>query len=317
MLRNLVVKFSKPCKRSLSFGSKSCRTLKRASRAKEWSRVFRQGIEILKSDPCNTEALRILADACAQCHYNECELAYLKSALDAKPKDIEVNRHCGRSLARMGQFDQAIGCWHRIEMLRNGDAEAARMIALLSEEKLKYPGLRPTTAPPPPKAAMVMSTNEEETEELSELSPRQQLEQAIMLDPTNVANYLELALLLLRTDQFQQAEAAVLRGLDECGDDFDLKSCLNQIHEARLQRDAQRDAARKKEIERRSRPARVPWLEIATIFCVIILVLQVAPSVASAALMVVDVHQWSSIIWCTMIAILLLVLCIVHFGART
>lgn len=315
MLQNLVIQFPKPFKQSL-FAGKSIRTLKRAVREKQWNTVFRQGIEILKSSPWNTNALRIMAEACAQCHYNECELAYLKLALDSNPKDIEVNRHCANSLARMGQFDQAISCWHRIEMLRNGNAEASHMIAFLSEEKLKYPGGRPVTMTSPPKAVMVAPPNEEQANEVSELSPRQKLEQAISLNPKDIANYLELAHLLLLSDQFQQAEATVLRGLAECGDDSELRCCLNQICETRLQRDAERDVTRKKEIERRNRP-RVPWLEISMIFCVFVLILQMVPSVGSVTLLLIDVHKWSRMAWCAMAAILLLLLSFVRLSNKT
>jgi hypothetical protein len=78
-----------------------------------------------------------MAKACEALHYNEVELVYLKPALDAAPKDANVNRHCARSLARMGQFDQAIACWHRVDEITGKDREAAAMISQLAEERMR------------------------------------------------------------------------------------------------------------------------------------------------------------------------------------
>jgi hypothetical protein len=86
-------------------------------------------------------------------HHNEVELVYLKQALEANPKDADVNRHCARSLARMGQFDQAIACWHRVEKIVPGDREVARMISELSEQKVwRGAELREHAGKPKPQA---------------------------------------------------------------------------------------------------------------------------------------------------------------------
>ena len=119
------------------------RPLKQAIASKDFTRVFQVGVELLKANPWSSMTLRALAEVCSELHFNEVELVYLKQSLDVNPKDIDVNRHCIRSLARMGQFDQAIACWHRIEVLRPADKEPLRMIAQLQDEKQKYAGGRP------------------------------------------------------------------------------------------------------------------------------------------------------------------------------
>lgn len=122
---------------------------KKAHAKKEWTTVLELGPDLLKTNPWDIPTLRAMAEACEAVHYNEVELRYLKNALEANPKDLDVNRHCARSLARMGQFDQAMACWHRVEELRPSDAEAPKMIAELTVEKHRFhagvPDQRPAT----------------------------------------------------------------------------------------------------------------------------------------------------------------------------
>ncbi len=113
MLSNLQKKYNNNKRGSrFSFGGR--KAFKEAVAEEDWKDIFREGLELLKNNPWDTQVLRELARACAFNRYNEVELRYLKNALDGKPKDIEVNRHCAQSLARVGQFDMAIACWNRI-----------------------------------------------------------------------------------------------------------------------------------------------------------------------------------------------------------
>ena len=140
MIQNLRTRTPHVKKSRLSLHRGGSRELKKASQDKDWPAVFRTGIELLKADPWDVTTLRAMADACAALHHNEVELVYLKQALGADPKNVEVNRHCARSLGRMGQFDQAIACWHRVEMFKGKDEEAAKNISILTEDKFRYPG---------------------------------------------------------------------------------------------------------------------------------------------------------------------------------
>ena len=83
---------------------------KKAVADKDWKAIFKNGANLLKDNPWDVPTLRGLAEACAANRLNEVELLYLKNALEASPKDVDINRHCATSLARMGQFDQAIAC---------------------------------------------------------------------------------------------------------------------------------------------------------------------------------------------------------------
>ena len=113
--------------------------------AENWDEVFRIGPQCLAANPWHAPTLLALAQACAAQQFDEAELRYLQMAYEAGPRDIEVNRHCARSLARMKKFDEAINSWQRVSELDPGDEEAARMVASLSIERSRQRG---ETRPP-------------------------------------------------------------------------------------------------------------------------------------------------------------------------
>jgi tetratricopeptide (TPR) repeat protein len=107
---------------------------------RDWAEVFRMGPQSLSFNPWHAPTLLALAQACAAEGFDEVELRYLQMAYEAGPGDIEINRHCARSLARMKKFDEAINSWQRVAELAPGDEEAARMAASLSIEKSRQRG---------------------------------------------------------------------------------------------------------------------------------------------------------------------------------
>ena len=119
----------------LAFGGKGA--FRKAVARKDWPVVFKLGPDLLKTNPWEVSTLRGLAEAAAAIGAHDVELRYLKNALDANPKDAEVNKHCAISLARIGQFDQAISCWQRVDEAKRGDLEAQRMITELQKDKIE------------------------------------------------------------------------------------------------------------------------------------------------------------------------------------
>jgi tetratricopeptide (TPR) repeat protein len=256
-----------------------------------------------------------MADACAALHYNEAELVYLKQALDAEPKNIEVNRHCARSLGRMGQFDQAIACWHRIEKLTSQDEEATRMISVLAQEKLKYPGGRPPVLKPkqlPPEIEECHSDLPHETGRDVILRPEQKLEQAIAHDPQNLNNYLELAELLLSSTQYNLAETVLNRGISACGEQQPLVEKLHQVRLLRAEDQRQLDEKRALAQKIADAPIRIPWLELVLGITFLVLLLQVAPSLAIAIWRSIDIRNWEWGGWLSFNLIVLLGLILIR-----
>src|SRR3954470_1843097 len=110
-------------------------TLNKAASKGQWKEAFTAACEALKSNPWEVNTLLDMADAYQQIGSDDCQLYALRWALDAAPKDINVNRKAAEALARLGQFDQAISCWRRVEQAKPNDEAAAKAISKLSVEK--------------------------------------------------------------------------------------------------------------------------------------------------------------------------------------
>jgi tetratricopeptide (TPR) repeat protein len=315
LLQNLRLKYPRPKKALFQCGGS--RELKQAAKSNDWQRVIRVGCELISHDPWDTVTLRTMASACAHFHYNEVELVYLKQALDANPKDLEVNRHCAKSLSRMGQFDQAIACWHRIETMLPGHAEAVQTISQLTAEKQKYPMGRPSLSPTPPAAAAPASTTPKESEPepaVVSLSPRQKLEQAISNNPQDVSNYAKLAKVLLDAEQFDQAEAVVARGMTACTEDSVLVELLAAVRESRSHHDALVAQSRRKVALPTDHVKRqVPWLETLLALAVFVLIVQLFPAVGTTVRRVIDIRHWSRAGWFIANILVVLLLCSLRF----
>lgn len=282
MLANLRAKFGDKKKRPsiLKFGGG--RSLKKAISRADWPEVFKLGIAELKDNPRNVPALRALADASAARHQNEVELVYLKQALDAAPKDADVNRHCARSLARMCQFDQAIACWHRVEVILPGNKEAREMISKLAQDKILHAAeLREAARKAKEKAAMALEAVEDEVpakEVEVVLTPRQKLERAIAENPSNVGLYIELAQLMIDDRRWNDAETVLQRCVSACGEDRRVTELLERVRLLRFEEQQKLNAA--KTVEEPATP--LPWLEIGLACAGIVLLFQLAPSMMTS-----------------------------------
>lgn len=309
MIQNLRAKTPRRKKSRFISLRRSNSPLRKFAQREEWSDVLRIGIDLLNVNPWDVATLGILAEACAARHHNDVELVYLKQALDSEPKNIEVNRHCARSLGRMGQFDQAIACWHRVEKLTGKDEEAARMISLLAEEKLKYPGGRPPTAQKKETPAGVPDDMPRQVV----VGPRQILEQAIAHDPHDASNYIKLADFLSEANQIDAAEALLSRAIAACGDQNSLVKKLKQVR--LLRAEEQRSLAEERVIEQQinDTPIRIPWLELGLAVACFAIVVQLVPVVRSVAESIVDFRKWSQIDWFLFNIFVLLVLITVRY----
>jgi tetratricopeptide (TPR) repeat protein len=317
LLQNLREQFTGHARRSWRvFGHSGNKKLRRAVDGKSWKSAFRMGVDLLKDNPWDVATLRALAEACEALHYNEVELAYLKQALDACPRNADINRHCGRSLARMGQFDQAIACWHRVEEIKTGDVEAACMVAQLYEEKLKYANGQPAPIQRQVEEVGELTGEAPSDEGASDvvLTPRQQLERAIAENPSEASNYLQLADLLGESEQFENAEAMLLRGIAACGEVPLLTRRLQRVRELLVKRNMTAAESRRAKAEKDARQFHVPWLELVLASAVALLILQIIPSTAEWLQGLFDVSQWSRTRWIVLNMYVLLLLVAIRFG---
>jgi len=187
--------------------------LKKLAAKAQWRDVLAQGIEFLKSNPSEVPTLLAMAEACGNLLMYDSQGIFLQAALEAAPKDADVNRACARFMANLGQFDQAIACWVRIKDLKGLGEEADREIARLQVEKTivagrGMAGRQATVAPTPPQGGERPS------------SATDQLRRRIKENPTGIEPYLELADVLERDATLEEAEKVLADALAASGNDI-------------------------------------------------------------------------------------------------
>jgi len=200
--------------------------LTRSTGKGNWEAAFQSGCAALSLNPWNIPTLIAMARACDELACSECQLFYLRWAMNADAKHIEANRHAAIALERMGQFDQAIACWSRVDQAKPQDEEARQAVSRLSVEKTIAEGGYDQN---------LISGNLEDGENarLSEadfskgaasnnqaeenLSPEERVVTAIRTDPTNLENYFQLADICVREYRFVDAEDVLGRGLSVSG----------------------------------------------------------------------------------------------------
>jgi tetratricopeptide (TPR) repeat protein len=193
-------------------------SIKKASMSKDWPGVIKAGLEMLKLNPWDTGTLMAMADACDSLEMNDSQLVYLKTALDANPKDADINRRCGKALAQAGAFDQAIICWTRVSQAKPGDPEALKAIANLNIEKTIHKGGYEGAE----SSRDVKQRNGDDEPRAGErvVTPEERLEKQIAKNPTDLNNYVELADLHTRADRMQQAEEVLAKALEVSSGDM-------------------------------------------------------------------------------------------------
>ncbi len=200
-----------------------------AAKRKDWLGVITAGLEVLKLNPWETSTLGEMGNACEQLRFDECQVVWLKGALEADIKHPEANRLLGRALGRLGQFDQAIACWTRVQQAKPNDEEAHRSIANLQVEKTIDKGGYENAE----SSTQVMADKQAQAERHgtggARSSPEQTLEKKIAKDPANVSLYLELADLHQKEERFNEAEAVLKRALDASGGNTEVREYLEDV----------------------------------------------------------------------------------------
>lgn len=211
--------------------------IKKSQYSKDWPGVIKDGVEILKLNPWEISTLVAMADACDALNFDEAQLAYLKQALDFDLKEPEVNRKCGRALARLGEFDQAKSCWARVVQAKPGDEEGTRAIADLAIEKTihdgRYEGAQSSTDVMADKAMQ----SDRRSEATARLSPIELLEKSISKKPEDVGLYLELSDLHTNAEDFKSSITVLSKALEVAGGDIAVRERLEdaQLRDARQQ----------------------------------------------------------------------------------
>ncbi len=217
----------------------------------KWEAALKSGCTALALSPWDPPTLIAMASACEELQIHECRLFYLRWGMDADAKHLELNRQAALTLEQMGQFDQAIACWQRVQQARPEDEESRRAISRLSVEKTIHEGgYDPALLSNDPKgskgeipsvSSLSRGSDEKTASETADedLSPEERVIASIRSDPTNLENYLQLSDICVRENRYIDAEDVLGRGLSVSGvgdfrfierlEDVQLRRALNQV----------------------------------------------------------------------------------------
>ena len=212
-----------------------------------WREAFEAATNALKINPWDAQTLIALADACQQIGNTESEIFLLRWALDVDSKDPEVNRRAAVGFARLGQFDNAIGCWRRVQAAKPLDEEASRAISQLSVEQTIQKGgyqqeLLDGTMKVADMESAVRASMARGRKEVGEQLPTRSVDtgreksllEAIQGYPAEVSNYLELARVFAAQEKLQDAERILTQAVAVTGGgDLNVRE---QLEDAQLQR---------------------------------------------------------------------------------
>jgi tetratricopeptide (TPR) repeat protein len=203
--------------------------VKKALAQSEWDEVIKNGLGVLKINPWDVTTLTSMATACEKiaaegegalfAGYADCELFYLKCAVDAVPKDPEVCKQLGIALGKRKRYDEAIAFWHRVEQARPNDEEPQRAIAVLAVEKQISSGSWDDEK----------KSKGDKTQQQEELTHEERLKRRVQRQPEDLSGYHELANFYLQADRFVDAEKVFNEALKVSGDDPDLREKIEDV----------------------------------------------------------------------------------------
>jgi len=215
--------------------------VKKALAQSDWDKVIKNGVPVLRVNPWDVPTLQAMAAASAaiaaegeepiHTGYSDCELFYLKCAVEAAPNDPEVCKQLGTALGKRQRFDEAIAFWHRVEKARPDDEEAKRAIARLAVEKTIVQGKwdedgrerRPGSRSGPGQQGG------------EDLTPEERLKGRVARQPEDLSGYHELAQFYLMADRYKDAAEVYAQAM-KVSDDPGLRETMEelQIREVRV-----------------------------------------------------------------------------------
>jgi tetratricopeptide (TPR) repeat protein len=219
---------------------------KKAIDQEKWDEALKQGLRVLTANPWDKTALLNMAKVSSKYPSDfEVELYYLRTALEPSPKDPDINKLCAIALAAIGEVDQAITCWHRVEVARQGTAaeeEAKRHIAYLNTHRMDMKDGTASQGFRPGRPG--------EVEEL--LTPEKRLLRKISQHPEKLEPYVELSQMYINEERYGDAEKILAKAVEQSDGNLDIRE---KWEDARLRNIRQKitkieDPAEKKKQEK-------------------------------------------------------------------
>jgi tetratricopeptide (TPR) repeat protein len=197
-------------------GAKAKAGKKKAQRKKDWAGVIKSGLEYLHHNPWDSSTLTDMAKACSELEIADCQIEYLKMAIEGNPKDMALNRVAADGFANVAQFDEALSCLERILAQNPNDQDLAREINQLTVNKTIHKGGYEQA-----ESSLDVSVEKQAKDKLTggtmELTEEQRLRREIRRHPEEVTNYINLSNYFFKLEDFEAAEQVMGESVDATG----------------------------------------------------------------------------------------------------
>ena len=171
--------------------------------------VLKVGTEALAANPWDAATLLAMGGACDELGHHDVAVEYYRAAVEAEPQSYEVNHVCCRALREIAAFDEAMACALRMLRTKPNDQVAAKLQKDITVERTIHKGkyamgdsqqIRDTVSQ--------MKAVDADGEDVMgrPLTYVEQVEKRIKKNPTDMANYMELAQHFYQGGDYEQAE---------------------------------------------------------------------------------------------------------------
>jgi tetratricopeptide (TPR) repeat protein len=191
---------------------------KKAIEQENWDEAIKLGLKVLTVNPWDKTALLNMAMASKKSGDFEVQLYYLKTALIANPTDPEINRECAIALEAIGDINQAITCWHRVEKAAQGskaEEEAKRNIAVLNTKRMDPKDGRAV------ETTTLRSGISNVADEI--LTPEKKLLRKIEQNPDQMQAYVELSEMYLHEERYGDAAKILGKAFESSNGNADIR----------------------------------------------------------------------------------------------
>ncbi len=182
---------------------------KKAAGSKKPDQVFKAGIDALKANPWDVDALLSTGAACEELGHGDVAVEYFRAAVEADPNNVEANRICAFALRDIAAFDEAKVCVIRILKARPGDIEAKKFFNDIETLKTIHKGKYSSGDSNQIRDAAQNQGGpiaDDEDAMGRKLSYLEQVERRIKKNPKDIANYIELAQHFYQNGDYEKSE---------------------------------------------------------------------------------------------------------------
>ena len=177
--------------------------------ARKPEQVLQAGVVALATNPWDADMLLSMGGACDELGHHDSALEYYRAAVEAAPDSYEANHVCCKALRENAAFDEAMACALRMLKAKPGDQVAIKLQKDITVERTIHKGkyamgdsqqVRDTVS------QMKATTADGEDVMGRPLTYVEQVERRIKKNPTDLANYMELAQYYYQLGDYEKAE---------------------------------------------------------------------------------------------------------------